>query len=240
MQPQPANAREPDLREGNPSNSQTIGHKHAPLRDLVRDELRAQIIDGRLPSGGRLIEQVLADQFGVSRVPVREALRGLEIEGLVTAIPRRGLVVTELSREDIEQLYDVRTQLETLAFGLAAKRATSKEVEDLSEVLEAARKAIAHSDFQKAVELNVDFHNSVIKMAANPFLTAALEPLTGRIRRFILLAKEHERDLTEHEGLLAAIAAGDETLVANRVRAHMEASRTHNLVAYDHQNAGHA
>jgi DNA-binding GntR family transcriptional regulator len=217
-------------------DGRTIGDNYYPLRDQIRDELRAQIGDGHLPPGQRLIEQVLADQFGVSRIPVREALRSLESEGLVTMVPRRGMVVAELSRVDIEQLYEVRSALEILASSLAAQRASVSEVEALSGVLSAARKAVSIGDFREAVRLNAEFHDSVVRMAANPFLASALEPLTGRIRWIIGHGQEHERDLAEHAGLLAAIAAGDGKLAAERARSHMEASRAHSLRDYERQS----
>lgn len=232
----PEIARQPRAHESPPRNGRTIGDNYYPLRDQIRDELRAQIGDGHLPPGQRLIEQVLADQFGVSRIPVREALRSLESEGLVTMVPRRGMVVAELSRVDIELLYEVRSALEILASTLAAQRATASEVETLSGVLAAARKAVSAGDFRKSVQLNAEFHDFVTRVAGNPFLISALEPLTGRIRWIIGHGQEHERDLTEHAGLLSAIAAGDGELAAELARSHMEASRAHSLQDYERQN----
>ena len=101
----------------------TIGASHRPLRDKVVDELRQRIIDGVYEPGDRLTEERLADDFGVSRNPVREAIRVLQGEGFLVAQPRRGAVVASLSEQDVVDLFDVRLSLEVLAAKLAAERA---------------------------------------------------------------------------------------------------------------------
>lgn len=213
----------------------TIGDNYYPLRDQVRDELRARIADGRLPPGQRLIEQTLASEFGVSRVPVREAVRSLETEGLVTTLPRKGVVVAELSREDVEHLYAVRRVLEALTFRLAASQATSNEVRHITELVAQAGLAASTDDHYNVVRLNNQFHHDVTRMARNPFLISALEPLTGRLQWIIGHGYEYERDISEHNAMVEAIASHDSERAEFLALLHIEASRVHGLENFDRQ-----
>ncbi len=100
----------------------TVGRVHQPLRSLVSDELRRLVVTGELPPGSRIVEDRLAERLGVSRNPVREALQALAAEGFVEILPRRGAVVAQITPEQAEDLFDVRTALEPLAARLAARR----------------------------------------------------------------------------------------------------------------------
>jgi DNA-binding GntR family transcriptional regulator len=204
----------------------------------VRDELRARITDGSLAPGQRLIETALAQEFNVSRIPVREALRSLESEGLVTMVPRRGIVVTELTREDVEHVYDVRAVLEPLAFRLAAQRGTAAEKAELKDLVEQSATSATEGDHEETVRLNFLFHQAVTRMAGNPFLASSLEPLTGRLQWLIGHGYEHERDIAEHSALLRAIEAGDGDEAARLTVEHISAGRQHGLRNYD-EHAGH-
>lgn len=218
-----------------PKPKATLGDNYYPLRDQVRDELRARIADGRLPPGQRLIEQTLATEFGVSRVPVREALRSLETEGLVTTLRRKGVVVAELSREDVEHLYVVRRVLEALTFRLAASQATSKEVGHISWLVDQSGLAASTGDHHNVVRLNNQFHHDVTRMARNPFLISALEPLTSRLQWIIGHGYEYERDISEHNAMVEAIASHDSERAELLALLHVEASRLHALENFDRQ-----
>lgn len=213
----------------------TIGDTYYPLRDQVRDELRARISDGRLPPGQRLIEETLAREFGVSRVPVREAVRSLVTEGLVATLPRKGVIVAELSREDVEHLYVVRRVLEALTFQLAAAHATRNEVRHLTELVAQAGLAASTGDHNNVVRLNNQFHHDVTRMARNPFLISALAPLTSRLQWIIGHGYEYERDISEHNAMVEAIASHDGERAEYLALAHIEASRLHALENFDRQ-----
>lgn len=215
----------------NPTRS--IGGDDYPLREQVRDELRTRISDGRLLPGTRLKEQLLADEFRVSRIPVREALRMLQAEGLVEAVPRRGVVVSTLSRTDLMHLFDIRSALEVLAARLAAARATVSDVEKLEQLVVAARRATELEDHLSVIRLNAGFHEAVYEMAANPFLTTTLEPLMGRLRLMIGQSFEHEREVAEHSDMVAAIRAHDPEKAARIAFSHIQTSREHALGRYD-------
>ena len=210
-----------------------LGEQDLPLRDQVRDEIRKRISYGKFGPGQRLIEQTLADEFGVSRIPVREALRMLESEGLVETVPRRGVVVKIFSRQDLEHLYEVRTALEVQAFRLAAERGTTKDSRKLQALLKRAVKAMEKEDFAEVSQVNVEFHETVISIAGNPFLSSMLEPLTGRLGLLMGQSHEHERQLAEHSGLAEAIAEHDADRAGAAALAHIRRSRSHALSKYD-------
>jgi len=188
----------------------------AATRQRVREELRERILTGRLRPGDRLVERELADDLGVSRVPVREAIRSLEAEGfLVVQSPRR-VVVRQLARVDVEELFDVREALEGLAAGLAAERAGAAELKRLERVLADAGRATARGDAARITVLNSRFHDEIIAIAGNALLTTMLQPLAGRLR-WLTSQNEHWADLLdEHRRLYDAIASGN----AERAKAY--------------------
>ena len=108
---------------------------YRPLREVVSEALREAIIDGALKPGERLMEIQLADELGVSRTPIREAIRRLELEGFLIMVPRRGTYVADLSIKDINEVFEIRTALDVLAAGLAAERITEEELEKLERLL---------------------------------------------------------------------------------------------------------
>ena len=181
----------------------------AATRQRVREELRERILTGRLRPGDRLVERELAEDFGVSRVPVREAIRSLEAEGfLVVQSPRR-VVVRQLARVDVEELFDVREALEGLAAGLAAGRAGAAELKRLERVLADAARATARGDAARITVLNSRFHDEIVAIAGNALLTTMLQPLEGRLR-WLTSQNEHWAELLdEHRRLYEAIASGD-------------------------------
>ncbi|MET9001651.1 GntR family transcriptional regulator [Amycolatopsis sp. NPDC004169] len=181
----------------------------AATRQRVREELRERILTGRLRPGDRLVERELAEDLGVSRVPVREAIRSLEAEGfLVVQSPRR-VVVRQLARVDVEELFDVREALEGLAAGLAASRASAAELKRLERALADAARATARGDAARITVLNSRFHDEIVAIAGNALLTTMLQPLEGRLR-WLTSQNEHWAELLdEHRRLYEAIASGD-------------------------------
>lgn len=220
------------------NQASNIGADYLPLRERVREELRGRISDGRLAPGQHLIETALAEEFGVSRIPVREALRGLETEGLVTTVPRRGVVVSELTRADIVHLFEVRSTLEVLAFKLAAERATDDDIQQLRMLLVDTQDAVDRNDHVDTVRTNALFHDLVRQISGNPFLISALEPLLGRIRWLIGHGQEPHRDISQHRDLTDAIAKHDPERAATLAAVHLLASRIHGLREYDAHHIG--
>ena len=140
---------------------------YKPLRELVFEKLREAIVDGTLPSGERLMEVQLAEDLGVSRTPVREAIRRLEMEGFVVMTPRKGAYVSGFSLKDITDVFEIREALEALAASLAAERISEEQVADLHRHLELFEKATANHDVEEWVKLDTSFHAVIYNASQN-------------------------------------------------------------------------
>ena len=197
-----------------------------PLRDRIRDALRSRIGAGELRPGDRLFEQELAAEYGVSRVPVREAIRMLQSEGLVDVLPRRrGVFVRSLDRRQVEELFDVREALECLAARLAAQRPGTEGVDRLGAFAGKARHAHQQSDVDSMADANAQFHEELVALSANELLGTLLEPLHGRLQWLFRLNLEPERVCDEHDELHEAIAAGDAERAVAVAQRHVRASK---------------
>ncbi|MFJ8466919.1 GntR family transcriptional regulator [Streptomyces swartbergensis] len=186
------------------------------VRERVTAELRQEIIAGSLRPGDRLVERELAERFGVSRVPVREAIRALVAEGFVHFETPRRTVVRRLTPNDVKELFELREALEVYAAGLAASRATPQDLAEVHELLDRAAAATAAGDAELITDLNSRLHDRIVAMAGNSLLTAALEPVAGRLRWMTRRNEEWPQLLVEHRELYEAIASGD----PDRARAH--------------------
>jgi DNA-binding GntR family transcriptional regulator len=209
--------------DGRADRVTTIGEDHRPLRDKVVTELRRRIIACDYAPGHRLTEERLADDFGVSRNPVREAIRVLEREGFLIAVPRRGAVVASISASDVEDIFDVRMSLEVLAAQLAAQRIGREDTAGLDRLVAAADAAVTVADL---TALNTAFHAEVCRLGGNTLLSGMMESLHDRLQ-WIYRQSAVDRaphSWAEHEALAAAIRAGD-------VEAAVHAAHTHVLAA---------
>nr|WP_238352841.1 GntR family transcriptional regulator [Kribbella solani] len=204
----------------------TIGADHVALREQVLAELRRRIVDGEYEQGERLTETRLADDFGVSRNPVREALRVVEAEGFVQILPRRGAVVATLDETAVRDLFAVRQQLETLAAGLAAERATADGIAELRRLIEAANAATEAADFDRVAELNSAFHRTVIEISGNRWLHSISAAMYHHVHWVFRVgaAQRAPHSSGEHVRLVDAIEAGDATAASAAARLHVEAA----------------
>ena len=196
-----------------------------PLRDQVRDSLRTGILSGQLPAGTRLKERDLAAALGVSRLPVREAIRMLESEHLVSVQAHRGVIVRSLDLKDIEDLFDIREALEVLEARLATQRTDRRGLRMLERHLEDATHALRDGDRIAMNEANTAFHGQVAALADNSSLSAILEPVSERLRWIYGLNMEPERVIAEHRLILEAIAAGDPEATAAVALRHVREAR---------------
>ncbi|MEU1255334.1 GntR family transcriptional regulator [Streptomyces chartreusis] len=194
------------------------------IRERVLATLRQDIIAGRLLPGDRLVERELADRFGVSRVPVREAIRALVAEGFVHFETPRRTVVRRLSPADVKELFELREALEVYAAGLAASRATPEDLADLRELLRAAASATEAGDAEKITDVNTRFHDRILAMAGNSLLTSVMEPVDGRLRWLTRQNEEWPQLLTEHQDLYEAIASGDPDRARSHTLTHVQAN----------------
>jgi Transcriptional regulators len=212
------------------------GDVSASLTEKAESAIREGIILGRYAPGDRLRERGLSEEFGVSRVPVREALRNLEFQGFVTILPRRGAVVREMSAQDVDELFDLRCALEPLAAGAAARQyAAGVPHPGLDGAMVAADAATASRDAEAILVANADFHTQLIQAARHRMLADTMPAILARTRW--LFAQTADRSASvqghEHHQLYEAIRAGEARLAEAYMLAHVEAGRSPSLQAID-------
>ena len=194
------------------------------LWEEITDHLRDDILAGALPPGTRLVETELAERFGVSRGPIREALRELERIGLVVDRPRRGVFVSTPSETDLEEITVVRESLETTAARIAAEKLLPEDVVRLEDLVATMEAAYAAHDKSRGLALDLEFHRAVFVIAGNSRLIRAHDDLSAQL----LLAWAHDHALREdvyppaslHRDILAALESGEEQRIATAVAAH--------------------
>ena len=201
---------------------------YQPLREVVCETLREAIRSGVLKPGERLMEIQLADELGVSRTPVREAMRKLELEGYVIMLPRRGTYVANISIRDINEVFEIRTTLDALASGLAAERITEEELEQLERLLVSIGENIETRNMKKVVEDDMEFHDILYKASRNQRLVGIISNLREQMTRFRSMSMSYpgrlKKTLEEHSRLVEAIAQRDVELAQKLAVEHMENS----------------
>ena len=188
-------------------------NEYLPLRDLVFNTLRKAILRGELKPGERLMEIQLANKLGVSRTPIREAIRKLELEGLVLMIPRKGAEVAQITEKNMQDVLEVRKALEELSVQLACERITPEQVEEMKMAAEDFRKVLKSGDVTKIAEADVKFHDIIFAATNNQRLITLLNNLREQMYRFrveYLKQKEcYPQLLEEHDKLIALISGGE-------------------------------
>jgi len=186
---------------------------HRPLREIVYDQLRLKILTGSLKPGTRMMEVELAEEMGVSRTPVREAIRQLEKEGLIDIEPRRGAYVSDISVSDMVDILEVREDLEGLAASLAAGRITDEEVAEMEKVAKLYSEAIEKNDTEAIIKYDEMFHKLIVSSSGNKTLVNLSEIVQDLALRFrYLYYDDFSRYVnmpSEHKNILEAIASGD-------------------------------
>ncbi len=199
---------------------------YKPLRELVLDAIRSAIMSGILQPRERLMEIQMAEELGVSRTPIREALRKLELEGFIVMVPRKGAYVADLSFKDIADVFEIRAALEGLAAGLAAERITEEELEDMERLLVEKREAITQNDIGKLVEVDTKFHELMYKASRNERLSSIISNLREQIQRFRLTSLSFpgrmKESLDEHKKIVEAIQSRDSQIARHVAQEHIE------------------
>ncbi|HPT68734.1 MAG TPA: GntR family transcriptional regulator [Syntrophomonas sp.] len=203
---------------------------YKPLRELVLEAIREAIKNGTLQPRERLMEIQLADDLGVSRTPVREALRKLEQEGFIVMVPRKGAYVSDLSMKDVADVFEIRAALEGLAGALAAERITDEELELMERMLVEKGEAINQNDIDKLVEADTKFHEAMYTASRNERLSTIISNLREQIQRFRLTSLSvpgrREDSLKEHRQLLESIQSRDIQLARQLAQEHIENAET--------------
>ena len=200
------------------------------LYQEVAERLRQRIFSHELQPGTWVDEQALADQYGISRTPLREALKVLASEGLVTLKPRRGCYVTEISERDLDEIFTVMALLEGECAREAAIKASDQELEALKKIHSRLERGARDGDIEGYFDANQAFHHSLQDIADNHWLQHVIEDL----RKVIKLSRHHslfsegrlEQSLIEHGALLAALLARNPELAEQRMREHIGSGRT--------------
>ena len=188
-------------------------HNHKPLREMVYEELKMQILTGAIIPGTRMMEVELADEMGVSRTPIREAIRKLEKEGLVTIEPRRGAYASMISTEDMVEILEVRQDLEGLAAYFAADRMKPDMLALLHEVNEEYRDAVSIGSMQDMITYDTKFHRVIVDSSHNKILIQMIEQLQELVLRFRYIYYDNfrraENMYDEHDAIIKAIEGGN-------------------------------
>lgn len=197
-----------------------------PLRDVVFNTLRQAILRGELKPGERLMEIQLANKLGVSRTPIREAIRKLELEGLVLMIPRRGAEVAEITEKSLRDVLEVRGALEELAVDLACDRITNEDIQNLKEAAKEFEIALQGGDVTEYAEADVKFHDIIYHATDNQRLIQLLYNLREQMYRYrveYLKRKEmHSILLEEHEHIIECIEKRDKQAAKLAISTHVE------------------
>jgi DNA-binding GntR family transcriptional regulator len=203
--------------------STKLGVRHSPLNKLVADSIRERILAGEFAPGEKLAEGRLSEELGVSRMPVREALRALAAEGIVSLEPRRGASVTAYTEAQVQELVEVRATLEGLNARLAARRHDPAQIAELKKILEAGSRITENSALAEIQQNNERFHAAVEAIAANSVLMNIVRSL--RDRTALIFAKQSRRRVREnweeHAGIVRAVISGDSDLAGLLATRHV-------------------
>lgn len=199
---------------------------HRPLREIVYEQLKMQILTGKIIPGTRMMEVELAEEMGVSRTPVREAIRKLEKEGLVTIEPRRGAYASDISVKDMVDTLEVREDLEALAAALAAERMTPEQLEELQRIASGYTEAIKNSDTEKIISFDELFHKHIVSCSGNKTLMQISETVQELALRFRYLYYDdfsrYANMPVEHKQIIDAITSGDAETAKETADSHVK------------------
>lgn len=197
-----------------------------PLRDVVFKTLRQAILIGDLKPGERLLEIQLAEKLGVSRTPIREAIRQLELEGLVTMLPRKGAQVAHITEKGMSEVLEVRLALDELSVKLACERITDEEIANLIETCAHFEKAIDSGDIKQIAAADVKFHDTILAASKNIRLSQMVNNLAEQMYRFRFEYIKDESGWTslisEHRMIMDAIINRDANLAVSAIHLHIK------------------
>jgi DNA-binding GntR family transcriptional regulator len=203
-----------------------IAERHQTLREKILENIRDAIISGTLKAGSRVSEPDLAERYGISRTPIREAFRQLESEGYLTVIPRRGAVVSEFSQKDVEEFYAIKSILEGYAARRACTKLTPKELERLQAINERLSELAEQNDIKSFFKIHGDFHDLFIRAADNEKLRELLTSLVTRFQRLrfmsLSLPGRMRISVQEHEKIIDAFNRKDAEAAETLVRKNAE------------------
>lgn len=215
---------------------------YATLNELVYSRLKDDILFGRYRDRERLVQRQIAERLGVSRAPVRDAIRRLEAEGLVTESPRAGHSVADISKDELADLYLVREVLEVVAAKLAAKHATPAQVNAMTESLRQLEEAVGHEEPDRSYRLGSQFHELLAESSGNTVLQELLRNVWDRVLRYriaaTLIPGRAREGLSDHYEILERIEAKDADGAGEVMKRHIDESRRRISLGIDQSSRG--
>lgn len=206
------------------SDFQIQMNEFLPLRDVVFNTLRQAILTGDLKPGERLMEIHLANKLGVSRTPIREAIRKLELEGLVTMIPRRGAEVAQITEKSMSDVLEVRRAVDALCVELACERISDEALEALKEACGGFEEAVKSGDVKKIAQADVAFHDIIVRATGNQRLVQLVNTLSEQMYRYRF---EYIKDVSQHGSLVEEHRIIYESLLKKDKQTASEAAKLH-------------
>jgi DNA-binding GntR family transcriptional regulator len=207
---------------GNPLKKLNIRiDNHMTLRERIVETIRNAIVNGQLAPGARIAEPELADKFGISRTPIREAFRQLESEGFITVVPRKGAIVASLSHRDIADFYDLKMVLEGYAARCAVKTLKESDLTKMETVNRQIEAASEKKDLRRLLDLHNEFHDIFLRSCGNEKLHAIVQNLVMQFRRFRLILAmpgRIEGSIRQHWEIIDAFRKRDPELAEELVR----------------------
>lgn len=203
-------------------------NQNKPIREIVYESLRKTIISGVIPVGERIVEKEYAERLNISRTPVREALRMLEMEELIETIPRVGVIVKRISPEDVIEIYKIRQNLEVLATTTAMENITKEEIYEIKELLDITEQKNNEGDVEEVIRLFGEFNKKIYKASGMKRLASMISKLNEYLQRFrnISIAENERRQkaLREHREILRLIEEKNKDQIADLIKEHLQFS----------------
>lgn len=206
------------------SDFQIQMNEFLPLRDVVFNTLRQAILTGELKPGERLMEIHLANKLGVSRTPIREAIRKLELEGLVTMIPRRGAEVAQITEKSMSDVLEVRRAVDALCVELACERISEEELEALKVACDNFEEAVKSGDVKKIAQADVALHDIIVRATGNKRLVQLVNTLSEQMYRYRF---EYIKDVSQHNSLVEEHRVIYESILKKDKQTASEAAKLH-------------
>lgn len=197
--------------------------------DAAYEYIRKKIIDQSYPLGSRLREDLIAEELGMSRTPVREAINRLAMVGLVVNLPHSGVFIADFSREEILDLLDLREALELVAVAKAVDRIRDDELKELEQQVEEYARACEAFDYERALELDRTFHEAIVRAAGTPRIARHFDELADLLHITRVLICQHswtlDQTLTEHRQIVEGLIARDREIAELALRLHLSRSK---------------
>lgn len=199
--------------------------QNRPLKEVVYESLRKTLIEGKVPVGERFIEKEYSDRLNISRTPVRESLKQLEVEGLVKYIPRTGVVVNRITRDDVIEIYKIRNSLELLVVTEAMKYVTEDDIKNISNLLDETEKANSEGNIDEVIKLFSKFNSELYELSNMKMLPNMISNLNSYLHKFRTISIEddnrREKAIIEHRHILNAILSKDRDLAEMIIKKHL-------------------